>query len=128
MDTENRRLTKRIVLCLAVLAPSWAAAADVVIIIPRDDRPFTAAESNVVRLRGNGITGARIDATVEGPARVVATNQVVELTAGEPVIDLTVKEFDVQPTGKGKVNVTITVTPPQPGAPMGVTRYSFAVK
>lgn len=119
---------KRIVLCLALLVPAVAVAADVVIIIPRDDRPFTAAEADVVRLRGKGIAGSRIDAKVEGPARVVATNQVSERAAGEPVIGLTVKEFDVQPTGKGKVNVTITVTPPQPDARVEVTHYSFEVK
>jgi hypothetical protein len=65
---------------------------------------------------------------VEGPAKIEATSTVRELVNGRPLLGSHIKEFDLKPTGMGKVMVTITVTPPQPGAQPKVTKFEFAVK
>ena len=105
-----------------------AFGADRTVLIPMDDKPFTAAKSVIVRLTGKGIAGSKIEAKVEGPAKIVDTSTLRPLANGRPTIGTHVKEFDVQPTEAGKVTVTITVTPPQPTAEPKVTKYQFDVR
>jgi len=105
-----------------------ALADERMVIIPTDNQPFTAEKSDIVRLTGKGIAGSKIEATVKGPAKVEATSIVRQLTNGQPLLGGMVKEFDLKLTDTGKVTVTITVTPPQPGAKPKVTRIQFDVK
>src|SRR6266702_2178589 len=117
---------KNFALALALVVVCGVAVADDrTVVFPRDNRPFKAKESDIVRLLGKGIAGSKMEAKVEGPAKVETTSNVRELVNGRPVIGNEIKEFDVKPSGKGRVKVTITVTPPQPDAPARATKYEF---
>lgn len=120
---------KSYVLALALAGLCGVALADErTVVVPTDDKPFAVEKGDIVRLAGKGIAGSKIEAKVEGPAKVEAASAVRELVNGRPVIGNQVKEFDVKPSGKGKVTVTITVTPPQPDARPTVTKFEFEVK
>jgi hypothetical protein len=84
--------------------------------------------NDLVRLTGKGIAGSKIEIKVDGPAKVEASSTVREFVDGRPVIGNSVTEFDLKPTGTGKVTATITVTPPQPDAKAKVTKVEFDVK
>ncbi|MBM4071911.1 MAG: class I SAM-dependent methyltransferase [Planctomycetes bacterium] len=98
------------------------------VIIPKDVVRFTVEKSDLVRLAGRGIVGSKVEAKVEGPARITAIRILRELKNGRPLIGSHAKEFELAPTGTGKVRVTLTVTPPQPDAKPLVTTYQFEVK
>lgn len=98
------------------------------VVVPKDDKPFAVEKADLVRLTGKGIAGSKIEVKVDGPAKVEATRNVRELVNGHTVIGNSVKEFDIKLTEKGKVTVTISVTPPQPGAEAKVTKIEFEVK
>jgi hypothetical protein len=98
------------------------------VVVPKDNKPFTVQQSEYVRLTGKGIGGSQIEAKVTGPAKIEATSGLREVTEGETLIGVYKKEFDLKPTGTGKVTVTITIKPPQPDAKDKVTRYVFTVE
>jgi hypothetical protein len=103
-------------------------AEDRVVIIPKDDAPFTVNKSDLVRFSEKGIAGSKIEAKVTGPAKLESTSLVREFRGGKPLIGNVVKEFEVKPTDLGKVTVTITVTPPQPGAQPKILNFEFEVR
>jgi len=107
---------------------TWTLADDRTVIVPTDDQPFTVVKDDLVRLTGKGIAGSRIEVKVDGPAKIESTYTVRQRTGGQALIGTTVKEFNLTPTGTGKVVATITVTPPQPNAPAKVTTAEFEVK
>jgi hypothetical protein len=107
---------------------SLAMAEERTVVIPEDDTPFTVSEDVVIRLTGQGIAGATITAQVEGPAKVIAQNALRWVMKGHNKIGSGNKEFEVKPTGKGNVLVTITSTSPIPGQKSTVTKYQFEVK
>jgi uncharacterized cupredoxin-like copper-binding protein len=113
---------------IVACACSLIVADDRVVIVPKDDQPFTVKTGDVVRVSEKGISGSKIEAKVDGPAKIENTNTVRELRGGKGVLGSTVKEFEVKPTGTGKVTVTITVTPPQPSALPKKSAYEFEVK
>ena len=120
---------KSLVLTLAFAGICGRALADErTVIVPTDNQPFTVEKTDIVRLTGKGIAGSKIEAMVRGPAKVEATSIVRQLTNGQTPLGGFVKEFDLKLTDTGKVTVTITVTPPQPGAKPKVTRVQFEVK
>jgi hypothetical protein len=126
---KDRWNMKGLVLALALVgAGGVALAEDRTVVVPTDDKPFTVEKGDIVRLTGKGIAGSKIEARVEGPAKVEATSTVRELVNGRPLLGNQTKEFDLKPTGTGTVTVTITVTPPQPDAKPKVTRIEFEVK
>ena len=98
------------------------------VIVPGDTKPFTVEKENEVRFTGKGIAGSSIEISVKGPAKLASTNTIVDLAEGRVVIGNSVKEFDVKPTGKGKVEVIVKVKPPQPDAKAVETKYEFEVK
>jgi hypothetical protein len=98
---------------LIVLSFALSSPADV--IAPSDETPFDIKETDQVRLTAQGIAGARFEAKVEGPAKLIE-RKIIRLAKGRPLIGAQTREFDVTPTGTGKVTVTITVIPPQPDA------------
>ena len=98
------------------------------VVVPADDKPFVVEQDDFVRLTGKGIAGSRIEIKVTGPANLELTSNVRELHSGRSLIGNTTKEFDLKPSGPGKVTATITVTPPQPDAKAKVTKYEFEVK
>jgi hypothetical protein len=110
-------------------APASPVAKERSIIVPQDDTPFTnVAKTDIVRLTGKGIAGAKITAKVDGPAKIIYANLISERANGSPLIGPGNKEFEIKPTGKGKVTVTITSTGPQGDAKPVVTKYAFDVK
>lgn len=119
---------KTLMVALGLFAGGMAVAAERTVIVPTDNKPFTAGKDDVVRLTGKGIAGSKIEAKVAGPAKVAAENAVLELVGGRLLIGAQAREFEITPTGKGKVTVTITVTPPQPDAKPVETKYEFEVK
>jgi len=98
------------------------------VVVPKDNKPFTVEKSEFVRLTGEGIAGSKIEAKVEGPAKIKTTSRLREVVGGEALIGVYKKQFDLKPTGAGKVTVTITVTPPQPDAKAKVTKFVFTVE
>jgi hypothetical protein len=98
------------------------------VVVPGDTSPFSVQKDQVVRITGEGIAGAKITAKVFGPATILAENSIRPVRGGHPVIGPGNREFEIRPTGKGKVKVTITSTPPQPDAKPTVTDYQFTVK
>jgi hypothetical protein len=98
------------------------------VVVPEDGTPFTVSQKDVVRLTGNGISGSDIKAKIEGPAKVVAENIVESRSNGETPIGALRKEFEVKPTGLGKVVVTIIVKGPQQDAEVQTTTVKFEVK
>ena len=106
-------------------APSQAQERSIV--VPRDDTPFSVTKSETVRLTGKGIAGAAITAKVDGPAKLIYANAISERSGGHPLVGPGNKEFEIKPTGRGKVTVTITSKGPQPDAKPVVTKYEFDV-
>ncbi len=123
----NRVYVRLVLVVVALAACSVAQAEERVVVIPRDNTPFTVAEDEVVRLTGKGIAGAKIVAAVEGPAKVVAENAITERVKGKPIVGPGNREFEIKPTGKGTVKVTITSTPPTGDKP-AVSQYEFEVQ
>ena len=120
---------KSLVLTLALAGIGGTALADErIVLVPMDNQPFTAEKNNTVRLISRGISGSKIEAMVQGPAKIETTSLVRQLTNGQFPLGGIIKEFDLKPTDTGKVMVTITVTPPQPGAKPKITRFKFEVK
>lgn len=104
------------------------AAAERTVVVAKGEKAFVVEKNETVRLTGNGIAGAKIEAKVDGPAKVESTSVLRELVDGKAIIGSQVKEFDLKPTGAGKVTVTITVTSPIPGTKPEVTKFQFEVK
>ena len=104
----------------AAVAVGWAHAdgqasgkpAERTVIVPKDTTRIKIRQEHHVRLTGRGIDGAKVEARVSGPARVVAEGKVIETFLGEPEIGRGNREFEIAPTGTGKVTVTITVQNP----------------
>jgi hypothetical protein len=115
--------------CTALVACSVALAGQQqTVVVPLDDKPFTVAKADLVRLAGKGISGSKIEIKVDGPAKVQSESRLVQVKNGKTLVGMQVKEFDLQPTNTGKVSATITVTPPQPGASVSITKFEFEVK
>lgn len=110
-------------LIVALAASAWAGT----IVVPKDAKPFSVEQSEMVRLSAQGISGSSIKASVSGPAKIESENTIREVHDGRVLIGNTTSEFDIKPTGKGKVTVRITVTSPTGGGPK-TTEYEFNVK
>jgi hypothetical protein len=118
-------------LALASLALGTALRAEeqaVTVVVPLDDKPFKVAERDLVRFTGEGIAGSRIDVEVEGPAKVSATESIARRKNGMPLLGVTIKDFVLKPSGKGRVKAKVTIKPPQPDAKTKVTEYEFEVE
>ena len=126
---------------LLALAPGWLTAQDEVtektkrgevvdvrdVVVPMDDKPFTVERNDIVRLTGQGIAGSVITPDVKGPAKVIRASNIRAVIDGETPIGGMDREFEILPTGKGEVTVTITVKFPTGGAPK-VETYRFTVR
>lgn len=106
---------------------SLAVAEERVVVIPNDSTPFNVRQDEFVRITGRGIAGTKIVAAIDGPAKVVAENMVSVRAKGKALVGPGNREFEIQPTGKGAVKVTITTTPPTGEKPTA-TEYEFTVE
>ena len=78
---------KSLILALGMIGVCGVAMADEqTVILPRDNRPFTAAQSDIVRLIGMGISGSKIEAKVEGAAKIETISNIKELRNGKPLV------------------------------------------
>jgi hypothetical protein len=125
--THKMSLFVFLVVSLIALA-STAKAAERTIVIPEDNTAFTVSEDAIVRLTGEGIAGAKIKASIEGPAKIIAENTLRWVVKGHDKIGSGNKEFEVKPTGKGKITVTITSISPIPNQKPTIIKYEFEVK
>jgi hypothetical protein len=105
-----------------------AAPNERAVVIPQDSVPFEVSRDQMVRLTGSGAAGSKIEARVDGPARIVSEFLHFDRKAGKQINDSVIKEFNIQPTGIGKVTVAIIVIAPTLGAGGNVTKYEFEVK
>ena len=113
-------------LALAALGVEEGKVAKGTVVVPQDTTPFSVEINETVRLTGQGISGSLIVAHLKGPATIVDENSIITVQGGQPVIGMEYEEYDIKPTGRGKVTVTITSTPPD-GAEPTVTTYEFVV-
>lgn len=111
-----------------LLLTSVVTAGERTVVIVQDDSAFTVSDNVVVRLIGEGIAGAKITAQVQGPAKLVAENSLRWVAKGHYRLGSGNKEFEIAPTGKGKVTVMITSTSPIPNQKPTVTKYQFNVQ
>lgn len=108
-----------------VLGLALSAHAD--IYVPLDEDPFDITQKDQVRVTATGIAGATITVKVLGPAKHTAT-PTHTVRKGMVLIGVSKESIDVHPTGKGKVTVIVTITPPQMGAMPKVEKYNFEVR
>lgn len=108
---------------LASVLCGIAAAGDV--IIPEENTPFTVKEDDTVRIAAKGIAGTQVTVKVDGPAKG-EVRRVVTLLKGKQAPGPGNQEVDVKPTGKGKVTVEVTITPPN--GPARTEKYEFEVE
>ena len=96
------------------------------VVSPQDITPFKVESGQIVRLTGEGISGSKIVADVDGPAKVVTENSIMTVKNGHVLIGMEKVEFVVKPTGQGTVKVKLTTTflKNEPT----VTNYEFEVK
>jgi hypothetical protein len=102
-------------------------AAEQTIVVPTGSKPFTVKQDVIVRFTASGIAGSQISANLEGPAKLEAENKIVDLIDGRPNPGMIVREFEVKPSGKGKVKLDVTITPPQPGSDSIIKHFVFTV-
>ncbi|EAQ78267.1 hypothetical protein [Blastopirellula marina] len=118
-------------LVLACLLSSVAVAQNSkerYVVIPADDKPFSVSETDYVRLTGEGISGSRIKMDIKGPAEVDMIYFVKKVSGDSPLLGMQVKQYDLKPTGKGKVTATITVVFPNNQSEPKTTKFEFEVK
>jgi hypothetical protein len=119
---------KAFVAILAILAGQAAGlASEQTIIVPRGTKPFNVKQDAIVRFTVTAATGSHISANLEGPAKIEAENNIVDLLDGRPSLGAITKEFDVKPSGKGKVKLDVTITPREPGSDSTIKHFVFTV-
>jgi len=96
------------------------------VVIPEDHKEFRVVESALVRLEAKGVTGSKITAEIEGPAKVGAEYHIHRRKNGTTPDGFHEVGFDIKPTGKGQVKVIISIKPPKGDAKH--TTYEFAVE
>ncbi len=97
------------------------------IVIAEGSKSFEVSKTDIVRLTGKGIAGSKATATITGPAKIEQQATIRRIVNGQPLIGAGDTEFDIEPTGKGQVTVTISVKFPNSENPE-VKVYSFTVK
>ena len=112
-----------LIVCVAVLE-----AKERNVIVPVDETPFEVGMKDVVRISAKGIAGSKFSVAVDGPAKIVNENVVIQRKGKGNLLGQRVKEYEIAGSDKGMVTVTVTVTPPQPGAAEIVKKYQYEVK
>jgi hypothetical protein len=119
---------KPLVAVLAILSgQATGLAAERTVIVPRGSKPFSVQQDAIVRFTVSAGAGSQISATLDGPAKIEAESNVVEQFDGRPAQGAIVKEFEVKPSGKGKVKLDVTITPREPGSDSIIKHFAFTV-
>ena len=118
----------RIAALAVVLFAGSVFAADRKIVVPENDKPFKAKQTDIVRIEGTTPSGGTVEAKVDGPAKIENTNTITKKAGDNNVIGALIKEFEIKPSGKGKVTVTITTTGPGRPTDKNTTTYEFNVE
>ncbi|QVL30891.1 hypothetical protein KIH39_18830 [Telmatocola sphagniphila] len=95
------------------------------IVIPHDAKPFEVKETDIVRIPVKGIAGTNFAVKVKGPAKEKVNNISIRVNGAKP-IGANDREIDLQSTGKGNVEVEITITPPNGEAK--TEKYEYEIK
>jgi hypothetical protein len=107
-------------------------ADDKEVIVPYGYKKTEVSEKDTVRISAKAPEGSKIQVIVSGAAKLDTTSVVIQKEGAAPVAGATVKEFEIKPTGKGKVTVTVTTVARQNGGPSvlksTVETYEFEVK
>jgi hypothetical protein len=98
------------------------------VLIPQDGTPFDAQTDQIVRAVGRSVSGGSIKALVTGPAQIISENVQVPVSNGKIMMGELVKEFDLEPTGTGSVQVDLIEETPVGGVSPMVTQYRFNVQ
>jgi hypothetical protein len=97
------------------------------VMIPQGQQPFKISMGDCVRLQGQGIAGSNISIDIEGPGRLISTNQLQYVMNGRPAIGGMFQEFEIVPESPGTITAKITVT--YPNTPQTrVTSYQFTAE
>ena len=112
-----------LIVCVAVLG-----AKERNVVVSVDETPFEVGMKDIVRITAKGIAGSKFSVAVEGPAKVVNENVVIQKKGKGNLLGQTVREYELVASDKGMVTVTVTVTPPQPGAAEVVKKHQYEVK
>jgi hypothetical protein len=118
------------ILALVLAGVAATAQADErTVVIPVDaTKPFTVEKTDIVRIPASTIAGGTIEVEVTGSAKI-DTESVVRQKAGDSfVIGTLSKEYDLKPTGKGKVKVVVKTAGPGQAKNPTKTEYEFEVK
>ncbi len=102
------------------------------VIVPYNYKKTEVSEKDTVRISAKAPEGSKIQVDVTGPAMLETTYVVIQKEGAAPVAGATVKEFEIKPTGKGKVTVKVTTIARQNGGPSvlksTVEKYEIEVK
>ena len=119
---------KALVAVLAILSVQpTGLVAERTVIVPRGSKPFSAKQDVIVRFTVSAVAGSQISATLGGPAKIETESNIVEQSDGRPRPGAIVKEFEVKPSGKGKVTLDVTITPREPGSDSIIKHFAFTV-
>lgn len=77
---------------------------------------------------GSAIAGGEVSAEVKGPACLVRINRIRQVVNGKTPIGSAISEFELQPTGKRKVEVILTKTSPIPNTEPEKEALTFTVE
>jgi hypothetical protein len=118
-------------IALATLLSSPIAAApsktpEKSVVVPDGEEPFRVEANELVRIVSGGIAGTEVTAEVKGPAKLTRKGSVRRLIGGRQAFGASETEFEIEPTGKGKVTVVVTAKSPTSSSPETKT-YVFAV-
>lgn len=104
------------------------AQAEVQVVEPSGSDSFKIARDEVVRIPSGGIAGAKESVTITGPAKLTRKSRVRRIVDGQPIVGSSGAEFEITPTGRGKVVVKVKVVNPTDPENPEVTEYNFQVE
>jgi hypothetical protein len=117
---------------------SWAAAqekkaadnqpSERSVVVPEGMQGFKVSQQEFVRLTASVPSGGQLKADIKGPARLIRTNSIRRVVDGQNLIGSLESEFEIRPTAKGKVEVTISKKGPVPNSDPETESYSFTVE
>ena len=80
------------------------------VVIVQGEAPAKVKVGQIIRVQGSAPAGqAEMSVKIEGPVKLVRTNDVAKVVDGRPLIGETIREFEVRARKKGKATVTITI-------------------
>ncbi len=98
------------------------------IVVTEEKEPCKVKTTDWIRLTGSTPSGGTVSAESKGPVRLIQKNVLTRVVGLQVAIGALETEFEFQPTGKGKAEVTITATGPVPGSEPVRETFTFTVQ